>query len=159
MSKRISRDDMNRFIAGSKNTVFRSAVMAYVAMHFRSVHYVASEMVCDCIMLNLLLNRKITPTSADEIITNVHRNNKAMYSLVEKSFAPVEDRFFEYARKVLGDKYDEVQALNLNVVKFIVYVISLDMSRRDDLKPEEVFTYSYTYDELFALKGVIPHYD
>lgn len=156
MSVKVTDDDINRIIAGSVGTAFRTAAEALVGMRFRSVHYKSSNLICDCIVANSVLNDKITPHSADGILQCLHRANRAFYSSVDNAYFPIEDKFIEYAKSVLGEDYDKVRALDLRTTCFIAYVLSLDFSRRKGLDHEEILRKAYSYDEF--VNGKLPHY-
>lgn len=152
----ISEEDLTRLANASINSIFRTKVANYVCSHFRSMHYKSSKLICDCVVLNLVLNDVITPTSANEILLCMHRKNKAIYTTVESAYFPIEDDFIEYAKSVLGEDYSAVRALNMRTTHFIVYVISLDASKRTDLNRDEIYMNAYTYAELAEKK--LPHY-
>lgn len=134
----------------------RAQVASVVSKQFRSMHYLSSMLICDCVTLNLLLNDKITPTSANEIITCIRRRNKSFYTTVDSAYFPIEDRFEEYAKSTLGEKYDDVKALNMRTTNYIIYVISVDMSDNYELYPQEIYYLAYSYQELANIK--LPHY-
>ena len=98
----------------------------------------------------------ITPHSADGILQCLHRANRAFYSSVDNAYFPIEDKFIEYAKSVLGEDYDKVRALDLRTTCFIAYVLSLDFSRRKGLDREEILRKAYSYDEF--VNGKLPHY-
>lgn len=156
MKNNVSDEDINKIITGSVGSVFRTTVEAVVGMRFRSVHYKSCKLLCDCIVANLVLNSDITPHSADGILLCLHKANRAFYSSVENSYFPIEDKFIDYAKFVLGDDYDKIVALDLRTSSFIVYVLSLDLSRQKGLRKEEILRRAYSYEELIS--GKTPHY-
>lgn len=156
MKSTVTDDDIRKIIQGSVGTAFRTAAEAAVGMHFRSVHYKSSKLLRDGVVANLVLNDPITPYSADGILMYLHRENRAFYSSVDNSYFPIEDRFIEYAKSVLGDEYENIRALDLRTTNFIVYVLSLDLSRRKNLHRDEILLKAYSYDEL--LSGKAPGY-
>lgn len=153
----IDEDTIFRLADASLKSECRAQVSNAVSMYFRSMHYLSSKLICDCVVLNLLLNDKITPKSADEIITCIRRRNKSFYTTVDSAYFPIEDRFEEYAKQILGDKYDIVKAMNMRTTNYIVYVISTDMSENYELYPQEIYHLAYSYQELSAIKK-LPHY-
>ncbi len=156
MRTRIDEDTIFKLAEASVTSMCRAQVANVVSKQFRSMHYLSSMLICDCITLNLLLNDKITPTAADEIITCVRRRNKSFYTTVDSAYFPIEDRFEEYARSVLGEKYDDVKALNMRTTNYIIYVISVDLSDNYELYPQEIYYLAYSYQELANIK--LPHY-
>lgn len=147
---------MERLINASRGSLFRTAVAQKIAEHFKSAHYLSSKLICDCVILNILLNDNITPTSADEIITTLRRENKSLYTTVNSAFMPVEDSFNEYAKTVLNEQYDEIREMNLRNANYMVYVFSVDMSRTNVNRDEIIFR-AYTYEEL--IDGKLPKYE
>ena len=156
MKNVVSEDDMNRIIDASFDTMLRTLVAEAVGIRFKSVHYLSSRRIVDAVVLNLALNDKITPSSADEIITTLRRSDKSLYSTVESAFLPIKDKFDMYAQTVLGDNYIEIEKMYMRAINYIVYVISLDLSRDKRINGREVITRAYTYAELIDDK--IPHY-
>ena len=152
----IDEDTIFRLAKASVTSRCRAKIACVVSQHFRSVHYMSSNLICDCVALNLLLNDNITPTSADEIIMCIRRRNRSLYTTVDSAYFPIEDRFEEYARDILGEKYDQIKALNMRTTNYIIYVFSIDMSENYDLYPQEIYSLAYTYDELVKIK--LPHY-
>ncbi|MCH5157649.1 MAG: hypothetical protein J1F33_00480 [Clostridiales bacterium] len=156
MKNVVSEDDMNRIIDASFDTMLRTLVAEAVGIRFKSVHYLSSRRIVDAVVLNLALNDKITPSSADEIITTLRRSDKSLYTTVESAFLPIKDKFDMYAQTVLGDNYIEIEKMYMRAINYIVYVISLDLSRDKRINGREVITRAYTYAELIDDK--IPHY-
>ena len=156
MKNVVSEDDMNRIIDASFDTMLRTLVAEAVGIRFKSVHYLSSRRIVDAVVLNLALNDKIIPSSADEIITTLRRSDKSLYSTVESAFLPIKDKFDMYAQTVLGDNYIEIEKMYMRAINYIVYVISLDLSRDKRINGREVITRAYTYAELIDDK--IPHY-
>ncbi|MDE6200921.1 MAG: hypothetical protein K2M47_03480 [Clostridiales bacterium] len=152
----IDEDTIFKLAAASITSSCRARVASVVSKHFKSIHYLSSKLICDCVTLNLLLNDKITHTSADEIITCIRRRNKSFYTTVDSAYFPIEDRFEEYAKSVLSEKYDEIKALDMRVTNYIIYVISTDMSNNYELHPQEIYYLAYSYQELATIK--LPHY-
>ncbi|MDE7406761.1 MAG: hypothetical protein K2M89_07815 [Clostridiales bacterium] len=157
MRTRIDEDTIFKLAEASVTSVCRAQVANIVSKQFRSMHYLSSMLICDCVTLNLLLNDKITPISADEIITCIRRRNKSFYTTVDSAYFPIEDRFEEYAKTVLGEKYDNVRALNMRTTNYIIYVISVDLSDNYELYPQEIYSLAYSYEELANIKE-LPHY-
>lgn len=131
--------------AARSGTVY-ACVADTVSRRFRSVHNMSSILVCDCILLNLVLNKKITPNSADGIITSVRRENKSLYTTVDSAYFPVEDRFTDYAKDILGDDYEKCK--NMRTTNFLVYVMSLDIERTHEINRKEALLLALDYDEL-----------
>lgn len=137
-----------KLVDGSKTTPFRAVIDNAVSMRFRSSHYLSSIWLGDCITLDLLLNDKITPHSADGIITSIRRKHRSLYTTVDSAYFPVSDRFDEYSQHILGDKYNSVRALGMRTVNFIVYVISLDLSNARKFDKYEIIYSALDYEEL-----------
>ncbi|MDE7106955.1 MAG: hypothetical protein K2O39_01385 [Clostridiales bacterium] len=156
MKIRIDEDTIFKLAEASVTSGCRAQVASVVSKQFRSMHYLSSMLICDCVTLNILLNDEITPTSADEIITCIRRRNKSFYTTVDSAYFPIEDRFNEYAKGILGEKYDSVKALNMRATNYIIYVISADMSSNYELYPQEIYYLAYSYQELAKIK--LPHY-
>lgn len=156
MRTRIDEDTIFKLAEASATSGCRAQVANVVSKQFRSMHYLSSMLICDCVTLNLLLNDKITPTSADEIITCIRRRNKSFYTTADSAYFPIEDRFEEYAKSVLGAKYDAVKALDMRTTNYIIYVISTDLSDNYELYPQEIYYLAYSYQELVTIK--LPHY-
>ncbi len=140
---------------GSKNTCFRAQVDRAVSIRFRSVHYLSSISVADCITLNLLLNDKITPYSADTVIASMRRKNRSFYTTTDSAFRAISDRFDEYAKQILGDDRESVLALGMRSVNYIVYVISLDLSANAKLNKNEILYTALDYDELREYRDIL----
>lgn len=156
MRTRIDEDTIFKLAEASVTSSCRARIASAISKQFRSMHYLSSMLICDCVTLNLLLNDKITPTSADEIITCIRRRNKSFYTTVDSAYFPIEDRFEEYAKSILGENYDDIKALDMHTTNYIVYVISSDMFNNYDLHPQEIYYLAYSYQELAAIK--LPHY-
>lgn len=156
MKTKIDEDTIFRLAEASVTSGCRAQVATVVSKQFRSIHYLSSKLICDCVTLNLLLNDKITPISADEIITCMRRRNKSLYTTVDSAYFPIEDRFEEYAKSVLGEKYDDIKALDMRTTNYIIYVISVDMFSNYELNPQEIYYLAYSYQELATIK--LPHY-
>ncbi|MCH5165234.1 MAG: hypothetical protein J1G01_02405 [Clostridiales bacterium] len=116
-----------------------------VGKHFRSMHYLSSTVICDCVVLNIYFNKNITPFSADKIISTIRRNNKSLYTTVDSAFFPIEDNFDEYAKQVLADTYEQTKALNMRKTNYIVYVISLDLLNNCKIDKREIDVLAYGY--------------
>ena len=155
MKNKVSEADMKRLIDASTGSKFRLQITRCVAERFKSAHYLSSRLIIDCVILNLVLNDKISPDSADEIITTVRRNNKSFYTTVESAFFPIENEFNDYAKDVLGDEFVKIKASMPRPTNFIVDVISLDMSRKN-INKKEFILQTYSYRELVENK--VPHY-
>ena len=155
MKTTIPENDIMRIIEASKDSALRTAVNGVISRCFRSPHYVASKLICDGVVANIMLNDEITPHSADEIILCIFRNHRSVHVTVDNAYYSVEERFLDYAKLVLGDDYDEIRNLKLRNTDFIIYVISLDMSRKS-LNRDEVYLRAFTYAELMDKK--LPHY-
>lgn len=156
MRKNIQDDTLFRLAEASVSSSFRMHVAAIVTKRFKSMHYMSSLLICDCVVLNILLNDQITPTSADEIITAFKRKNKSFYTTVESAYYPIENKFELYASELLNDEYEAIKTLGLRPVNYIVYVISAEVCKMPDLYPQEVYSLAYTYDEL--LNNELPHF-
>lgn len=152
----IPEETLFKLAEASLNSAFRAHVAFTITQRFRSMHYMSSALICDCVVLNVLLNDCITPTSADKIITCMRRRNKSMYTTIDSAYFPIENRFDEYAKDLLGEKYEQVKALNLRTTNYIVYVLSEEISRNKTLDPNEVYRLAYDYAELINTE--LPHY-
>ena len=152
----IDEDIIFKLTDASVKSRCRAVVSSVVSMCFRSVHYLSSKLICDCVTLNLLLNDIVTPTSADEIITCIRRRNKSFYTTVDSAYFPIEDRFEEYAKQVLGQNYSNIKALNMRITNYIIYVISADLFNNYNINPQEIYYLAYSYEELNNMK--LPHY-
>lgn len=128
-----------------------------VTERFRSMHYLSSTLICDCIVLNLAMNDNVTPVSANEIITCVRRKNKSLYTTVDSAYFPIKDNFEEYAKTVLGEEYNNIKKLDMRNTNYLVYVMSVDIKNRIDIDRTKVFYGALSYDEL--LKYGLPRYD
>ncbi len=155
MNTVISQSDMEMLVKGSKNSVFRTVVADAVSRNFRSMHLLASELICDAVVLNLVLNDTVTPHSADEIVVCLKREHKSFYTTVDSAYRSVDCRFEEYAKTILGENYDIDRAECVRTVNFIVYVLSKDLSR-EKLNRDEVYIRAYPRADILA--GKIPHY-
>ena len=151
----VTNSDINRLIDASYDTVMRTLIAETVGIRFKSVHYMSSRRITDAVMLNFVLNDKITPYSADEIIKMLRHIDKSLYTTVDRAFVPIKDRFDEYAKAVLGDEYGSIENLNMRTINYIVYVISADLSRDRRITGREVINKAYSYAEI--LDGNIPH--
>ena len=152
----IDENKLFRLAEASVKSVCRAHIASAVSRHFKSMHYLSSRIICDCVTLNILLNDNITPCSADEIITCMRRRNKSLYTTVDSAFFPIEDRFEEHAKVILGNRYAEIKLLNLRNTNYIVFVLSTDLKNNYDLYPEEIYYLAYSYKELTNIK--LPHY-
>ena len=152
----IDEDTIFKLAEASVTSGCRAQVASVVSKQFRSMHYLSSILICDCVTLNLLLNDKITPTSADEIVMCIRRRNKSFYTTVDSAYFPIEDRFEEYAKNVLGANYNAIKALNMRTANYIIYVISTDLFDNYELYPQEIYYLAYSYQELANIK--LPHY-
>ena len=157
MKTRIDEDTIFKLAKASVTSGCRAQVASVVSKQFRSMHYLSSMLICDCVTLNLLLNDNISPTSADEIITCIRRRNISFYTTVDSAYFPIEDRFEEYAKNTLGEKYDDIKALNMRTTNYIIYIISTDLSENFELYPQEIYSLAYSYHELASMKE-LPHY-
>lgn len=153
----ISDETLFKLADASVKSSFRTVVAMAVSRHFRSMHYLSSKLICDCVVLNVLLNNEITPDSADEIITCFHRRNKSFYTTVESAFFSIEDTFDEYATTVLADNFDKSLKLNMRTTNYIVYVISKDIKEHCKCDPSEVYHSAYSYAEILEMDE-FPHY-
>lgn len=156
MRTKIDEDTIFKLAEASITSGCRARVAETISKYFRSMHYMSSKLICDCVTLNLLLNDKITPTSADEIIMCIRRRNKSFYTTVDSAYYPIEDRFEEYAKSILGEKYNEIKALDMRTTNYIIYVLSTDLSYNYELYPQEIYYLAYSYRELSEMK--LPHY-
>lgn len=157
MKTRIDEDTIFKLAEASVTSACRAHVASVVSKQFRSMHYLSSMLICDCVTLNLLFNDKITPISADEIIMCIRRRNKSFYTTVDSAYFPIEDRFEEYAKRILGEKYNDVKKRNMRTTNYIIYVISIDLSENFELYPQEIYSLAYSYQELATIKE-LPHY-
>lgn len=155
MNTAIPEKDIMKIIEASENSTLRTIVNGVICRNFRSTHYVASKLICDGVVADLMLNDEITPHSADEIVLCIARKHRSFYVTVENAYSSVSERFLEYAKTVLGDDYDDVCDLKLRTANFVIYVISLDLSRKR-LNRDEVYLRAYDYSELMDKK--LPHY-
>ncbi len=155
MKNKISEEDMAKLLKASIGSKIRLQVSQCISEHFKSAHYLSSRLLCDCVLLNLVLNDEITPSSADEIISTVHRNNKAFFSTVDSAYYPIECAFTEYAKSILGDGFGSIYDISPRITNFIVYVFSLDLSRKN-LDKKELILRAYSYREL--AENSVPHY-
>ncbi len=155
MKTDIPERDIVKIINASKDSMLRTAVNGVICRNFRSTHYVASKLICDGVVANLVLNDTITPHSADEIVVCINRRRRSFYVTVENAYSSVSERFSEYAKSVLGDDYYDVCNLKLRAANFIIYVISLDLSRKK-INREEIYLHAYDYSELLSKN--LPHY-
>ncbi len=149
MKSTFSESELTRFIKASADSSLRMFAAEKVSRYFRSMHYLSSKLICDSIVLNLYFNRDITPNSADDIIRGIRRNTRSFYTTVESAFFPIENKFDEYAKTVLGAEYDKVRAMNMRAANYIVYVISLDISRTKTIDRNEIYLRAYSYKELY----------
>ena len=152
----IPEETIFKLAEASLNSAFRAQVAFTVTKRFRSMHYMSSALICDCVVLNVLLNDNITPTSADEIITCIRRRNKSMYTTIESAYFPIENRFEEYAKSLLGERYEQVKSMDLRTTNYIIYVLSEEISRNKNLDPQEIYRLAYSYSELINIE--LPHY-
>ncbi len=149
MKRSISPDEIENFIDSTYGTALRIIVSQTVGRHFKSVHYKSSKLICDCVCLNLLFNRnRITPKSADKIITSIRKTDKAFYSNVENVYKTMGDEFGDYAKTVLKSDYSAVISLDMRIPNFIVYVISRDVSDNFVINYDEVFMKAFSYKNL-----------
>ena len=156
MNTKIGEDTLFKLAKASLLSECRAQVAYAISRHFKSIQYLSSKLICDCVTLNLLLNDKITPYSADEIITCIRRRNRSFYTTVDSAYFPIKDRFDEYALEILGEKYNETKALNMRTTNYIVYVLSVDLFNNFDIYPQEIYHLAYSYQELSNIK--LPHY-
>lgn len=156
MRTRINEDAIFKLAEASVKSGCRAQVAGIVSRHFKSVQYLSSKLICDCVTLNLLLNDKITPYSADEIITCIRRRNKSFYTTVDSAYFPIQDRFEEYAKEILAEKYGDIKALDMRTTNYIIYVLSVDLFNNYNTYPEEIYHLAYSYQELSTIK--LPHY-
>lgn len=148
MSIELPDNAIVKLATNSSRSLMYAQVAYAVAVHFRSVHYIASKLICGALIANLLLNDEILPHSADKIITCMRRENKSLYTTVDNCYFAVEERFDSYAREVLASDYDNIKALDLRNTNYIVYVLSLDLKRNLEFEKSEVFYSAFTYDEI-----------
>ncbi len=153
----IPEETVLRLAKASVNTCFRTKVAAAVTARFKSMHYMSSKLICDCTVLNILLNDKVTTTSADEIITCIRRSNRSLYTTVESAFFPIRDKFEMYARSVLGQRYERVSKSDMRITNYIVYVLSADLTSKFEFDKDEIYYNAYTYGEIRNMTE-FPHY-
>ena len=156
MKTKIDENTIFKLAEASLKSGCRAQVAGVVSQHFKSMQYLSSKLICDCVTLNLLLNDKITPYSADEIITCIRRRNRSFYTTVDSAYFPIEGRFEEYAMEILDEKYSEIKALDMRTTNYIVYVLSVDLFDNFDIYPQEIYHLAYSYQELTTIK--LPHY-
>lgn len=156
MRTRIEEDIIFKLAEASIKSDCRAQVAGAVSRHFKSMQYLSSKLICDCVTLNLLLNDNITPYSADEIITCIRRRYRSFYTTVDSAYFPIENRFEEYAKEILSEKYGEIKALNMRTTNYIVYVLSTDLFNNYSVYPKEIYYLAYSYQELTTIK--LPHY-
>lgn len=152
----IDENTIFRLADASVKSICRAYVESAVTRHFKSVQYLSSKLICDCVTLNLLLNDKISPASADEIITCIRRRNKSFYTTVDSAYYPIEDRFNEYAKQILGEKYADIKSLNMRNANYIVFILSTDLYNNYELYPQEIYHLAYSYKDFENIK--LPHY-
>lgn len=150
MNYTISPEIMSRLIDASQGTLFRLQIENDVGRRFKSTRYVTIKRLVDGIVLNLLLNDKITPTSANEALSCVQSHSRSFYLSVEHEYSLIKDKFLKYAADVV-DNLDEILALDLRTVNFVVYVLTLDISKRYKFNREEVFMRAFSYEELYDI--------
>ncbi len=148
MKAQISDETLLKLSDAAVGTAFRSYVERAVSILFRSAQYMTSRLLTDCVTLNILLNDKITETSADEIIRCIKRANKSFYTSVESAFIAIEDKFDSHARSVVKD-YDKLKNSEMRLANLIVYAISLYTVNEygDRLNDNEIFMQAYGYAE------------
>ena len=156
MNTRIDEDTLFKLAEASVKSGCRAQIANIISRHFKSMQYLSSKLICDCVTLNLLLNDKITPDSADEIITCIRRRNRSFYTTVDSAYFPIEDKFDEYAKYVLAEKYNSVKSLNMRTTNYIIYVISIDAFDNYNVYMNEIYHLAYSYQELSTIK--LPHY-
>lgn len=155
MKSQIDDEVLLRLAGASSGTALRAHAEHGVSVLFRSMQYVSSRLLADCVTLNLLLNDKVTEYSADEIIRCIKRSNRAFYTTVESAFKPIADRFAAQAKEIVKD-YDALTAKDLRTVNLIVYVISVYVENRCVINRSEIFSKAYSYEELQNIE--LPHY-
>ncbi len=153
----ISEKTLLKLADASIKSSFRTHAAVFVSKHFRSMHYLSSKLICDCVILNVLLNDNITPNSANEIITSIRRNNRSFYTTVDNAYFPIESKFEEYAKTVLGENYPEIKALDMRNTNYIVFVISKDLKTNCTVDPNEIYYLAYDYAEIDGMEK-FPHY-
>lgn len=127
-----------------------------VSKHYRSMNLVASELVAQGVLLNLLLNSRVSPNSADEIFTFLRSLHKSFRTTIENAFLPVERDFYDYAKTVLNDKYNAALSYGMDKPQFIVYVLSYDLATKCKINRAEILSMAKSYDELKDL--TFPYY-
>lgn len=156
MNKTISDETLEKLNKAAYSTKFRTFVQSIVSKRYKSVNYLSSDTVCNAVTLNLLLNSEITPHSADPIISHFAKSHKSIYSTVSSAFYPIEERFEQYAKEILGDEYQSVKQMNLSIIEYVVYVISLEVESTSPFSPKEIYFTAYSYQE--RLEKRFPHY-
>lgn len=142
-------DDVVYKIAdGAVRTTLYQAIARKVSERFRSIHYMSSTLVTQCVLLNLLFNDEILPHSASRVLTIMRRRTKSLYSTVDSSYKCIEVKFAEYAKTVLGDEYDYICSLDLRSAEFIVYVISRDIASGPRIDRKEALYAALCYADL-----------
>lgn len=148
MSGEFSEEALFKLTELSKSCALYAFVADAVTKHFKSMHYLSSTLVCDCVLANLAFNEQITPDSANKIITCFRHKHRSLYTTIADAFSPVEDKFNDYAKSVLTDKYDEIRALGMPVANYVVYVISLDIKQNRVFDRREPFVHAFGYEYL-----------
>ena len=146
MKNTVPDEVLQKIALAARSSTLYAYVADTVSRRFRSVHNMSSVLVSDCVLLNLVLNKDITPTSADKIITSVRRTSRSLYTTVDSAYFPIEDRFTEYAEQILGSDYEKYK--DMRTTNFIVFVMSLDISRTHKINRNEVLTLALDFDEL-----------
>ena len=141
-----------KIVDGAVRTPLYNSIARTVSERFRSIHYMSSILVAQCVLLNLLFNKEITPHSADRAIATMRRRTKSLYSTIDSSYKWIDDRFAEYAKTVLGNDYDATLSLALRNTEFIVYVISRDVANRCAINKNEIIYATLGYADIAKYK-------
>lgn len=155
MIYKIKPEMLTRLLDATEGTLFRLHAETTVGLFFKSTRYRTSKRLVDGIVLNMLLNDEITPKSGDEILTYIQSKTRSFYKSVEHDYKSIEDRFLYYAATIV-DNLDEILALNMRPVNFVVYILSKDISKRVKLDRDEVYSRALSYREI--IKNKIPKY-
>lgn len=143
----VTKDDVTRILSASTESGYRTVVSVTVARRFRSMHYTSSKHICDCVVLNLVFNREITPTSADKFISMLRHDQRALYTNINSAYSSISEEFDEYAKEILKERFDEIKSLKMRPANYIVYIISLELKDNPLLNRAELIKKAYTYSE------------
>lgn len=149
MNDNFTEDLLFRLTNSCKSSALYAYVAEAVTKHFKSMHYLSSTLICDCVLANLAFNEQITPQSADEIITCFRRKHKSLYTTVAEVYKYIADDFDDYAQSILCADYNSVRAINMPTANYIVYVISVDIKSNRKFDRREPFINAFGYEYFF----------